>query len=113
MGCLFTRYRRILRVLNLGESDAAPDAIAVRRTEATGRWIGFHTDRAARTVQVPLADDGSCTGGRLLFAGPDGALVTVPRGAGRILAHDGDAVHGVTRLTAGTRYGLFVLRART
>ena len=30
----------------------APDAIALRRTTASGRWINFHTDTAARTVQV-------------------------------------------------------------
>jgi ubiquitin len=30
----------------------APDAIALRRTTASGRWINFHTDPAARTVQV-------------------------------------------------------------
>ena len=33
------------------ETDA-PDAIALRRTTASGRWINFHTDTAARTVQV-------------------------------------------------------------
>jgi hypothetical protein len=31
---------------------AAPDAVAVRRTVGTGRWIGWHTDTASRTVQV-------------------------------------------------------------
>ena len=34
------------------ETDS-PDAIALRRTTASGRWINFHTDTAARTVQVP------------------------------------------------------------
>jgi ubiquitin len=29
-----------------------PDAIALRRTTANGHWINFHTDPAARTVQV-------------------------------------------------------------
>jgi hypothetical protein len=42
---------------SLADGDSAtqrhqPDAIAVRRTVGTGRWIGFHTDRAAATVQV-------------------------------------------------------------
>ena len=42
---------------SLADRDSAtqhhqPDTIAVRRTVGTGRWIGFHTDRAAATVQV-------------------------------------------------------------
>jgi hypothetical protein len=39
------------RILSALETDA-PDAIALRRTSASGRWINFHTDTAERTVQV-------------------------------------------------------------
>jgi hypothetical protein len=39
------------RVLSALEADA-PDAIALRRTTASSRWINFHTDAAARTVQA-------------------------------------------------------------
>jgi serine/threonine protein kinase len=39
------------RILSALETDA-PDAIALRRTTASGRSINFHTDAAARTVQV-------------------------------------------------------------
>ena len=39
-------------ILSELETDS-PDAIALRRTTASGRWINFHTDTAARTVQVP------------------------------------------------------------
>ena len=45
-------YARVLTALETDE----PDAIALRRTTASGRWINFHTDTAARTVQV-----GSCS----------------------------------------------------
>ena len=89
-----------------------PDAVALRRTAATGRHIPFHTDRAARTVQVPLSGDDACVGGRLVVLGPDGRLHRPARRVGALLAHDGDVVHGVTRLDAGVRYGLFALRAR-
>jgi hypothetical protein len=34
------------------------------------------------------------------------------RTEGHLLVHDGDAVHGVTTLVAGLRYGLFALKAR-
>ena len=65
-------------------------------------------------MQVPLSgdDDGTCVGGHLAYAGADGTLLLPRRVAGAIIAHDGDVVHGVTRLDAGTRYGLYALRAR-
>jgi hypothetical protein len=36
----------------LSELETSPDAIALRRTTASGRWINFHTDAAALTLQV-------------------------------------------------------------
>ncbi len=45
------------RILSALETDA-PDAIALRRTTASGRWINFHTDTAARTVQVSARPPG-------------------------------------------------------
>jgi hypothetical protein len=92
--------------------DAGQDITYVlRRTEAQGRWIGWHTDTARRTAQIPLRDDASCVGGRLVLAHPDGSVTMAQRRAGHVLAHDGDIVHGVTRLAAGTRYALFALLA--
>ena len=54
-------------------------------------------------AQVPLTDDGACEGGLLLFACRDGRLVHVQRRQGSMMAHDGDAVHGVTQLVKGIR----------
>ena len=101
-------YRDILAALQV----SVPDAIVLRRTVATGRFIAFHTDHAARTVQVPLNHDSSCVGGRLLFAHTDGKLLLVQRKEGCILVHDGDVAHGVTRLIKGVRFGLYALRSR-
>ena len=53
--------------------------------------------------QVPLTDDDACQGGLLVFACSDGRLVHTRRRQGNILAHDGDAVHGVTALVKGIR----------
>lgn len=53
--------------------------------------------------QVPLTDDGARQGGLLVFACDDGRLVHAKRSMGNILAHDGDAVHGVTALVKGVR----------
>jgi hypothetical protein len=47
-----------------------------------------------------------------VFLTSAGDVVQPHRVAGGILAHDGDVVHGVTRLEKGVRYGLYVLRAR-
>jgi hypothetical protein len=101
-------YRDILAALQV----SVPDAIVLRRTVATGRFIAFHTDHAARTVQVPLNHDSSCVGGRLLFAHTDGKLLLAQRKEGCILVHDGDVAHGVTRLIKGVRFGLYALRSR-
>jgi hypothetical protein len=60
-------------------------------------------------AQVPLTDDGECEGGLLLFACSDGRLVHVKRRVGSIMAHDGDAVHGVTQLVKGIRCRLRVV----
>jgi hypothetical protein len=64
-------------------------------------------------MQVPLESDEPGNGGKLVFLLGSGAVQVSPRQAGRALGHHGDAVHGVTRLVAGRRYGLFVLRARS
>ena len=60
-------------------------------------------DAALSVFQVPLTDDGACQGGLLVFACDDGRLVHAERRTGNILAHDGDAVHGVTALVKGVR----------
>jgi hypothetical protein len=116
-------HETCMRILSALETET-PDAIVLRRTVASGRWIDFHTDTVARTVQVrsvsrlrrmfplwlvtrgvqvPLTDDSACEGGLLVFACSDGRLVHAKRRMGAMLAHDGDAVHGVTALVKGTR----------
>ncbi len=77
-------------------------------------------------VQVPLNDDDQYDGGRLVFyqttatttgadyAGGEGVAAAarwvVPRRpAGSCTVHDQYAVHGVTELVSGVRYGLYVL----
>ena len=63
-------------------------------------------------LQVPLTDDGARQCGLLVFACDDGRPVHAKRSMGNILAHDGDAVHGVTALVKGViliaRFSIFV-----
>jgi ubiquitin len=82
--------------------------IVVRRCEEHGRCIKFHTDRSLKTMQVPLNDETEYEGGRLVFATKDG-LVYPPRPAGSATLHRNTIAHGVTTLTSGVRYGLFLL----
>jgi len=61
---------------------------------------------------VPLQGPGACAGGELVFATAEGRLLVPRRLPGRAIVHDGDVAHGVTRLTSGVRYALFLLKAR-
>jgi hypothetical protein len=82
----------------------------LRRTEAApGQVVAFHRDVSRRTLQVPLSDPAEYDGGRLVFATATGDLLATPRTAGSATLHDCSVVHGVTELTRGTRYALFLL----
>jgi hypothetical protein len=82
----------------------------LRRTEAASdQVIAFHRDVSRRTLQVPLNDPAEYDGGRLVFATATGELLATPRTAGSATLHDCSVVHGVTELTRGMRYALFLL----
>ena len=87
-----------------------PTDIRLRRVEANSDdpvCVPFHTDYSKRTMQVPLNDPHEYDGGSLVWA-VDGALETPPRPAGSATIHTKDVVHAVTRMSHGTRYGLFL-----
>ena len=71
-------------------------------------WPSAH---AACSAVRPLNGEASYEGGRLVFATSEG-LVAPPRPAGSATVHDHRVAHGVTKLTAGVRYGLFFLRRK-
>jgi hypothetical protein len=72
-----------------------------------GPVVPFHTDFALRTLQVPLNDPAEYEGGRTVFVSEEGFHVPA-RVAGSAIVHDGRCLHGVTALTRGTRYSLFL-----
>ena len=80
------------------------DAIKLLRASAVGKFVPFHTDFSRTTLQVALNDD--FAGGQLVFATGEGFLVP-PRPAGTATVHKSQQVHGVAKLEAGVRYGLF------
>jgi len=101
-----------LRAVGGGAAAAAP-TLVLRRTAPPpgGAWIGFHSDAAGATAQVPLGD-ARAEGGALVYALPCGELRAPARAPGVVLAHHGDVAHGVTRLARGRRYALFAVAAR-
>jgi predicted 2-oxoglutarate/Fe(II)-dependent dioxygenase YbiX len=76
--------------------------IKLRRCEAIGQCINFHTDMSHRTMQVALTSDETYGGGALVFANAEG-LHFPPRPAGSATVHDCTIVHGVTELVCGVR----------
>mmetsp|Transcript_74901 Transcript_74901/g.175776 ORF Transcript_74901/g.175776 Transcript_74901/m.175776 type:complete len:122 (+) Transcript_74901:2-367(+) len=87
------------------------DAIKLRRVQGKpgNDVINFHLDAAERTMQVPLNGEDEYQGGRLVFATNQGMLCPIRR-AGSYTLHDNTVPHGVTPLTGGVRYGLFLLQ---
>ena len=85
------------------------DAVILRRCNVRGEFIAFHLDETPLTVQVALNGDDEYEGGRLLFL--EGDRVHVPaRGPGTVTRHDARVLHGVSALTGGVRYGLFLCK---
>jgi hypothetical protein len=85
--------------------------VRMRRVAASGGHVTFHTDtHSRRTMQVALNGDDEYSGGRLVFATAAGFEVPT-RAAGSATIHTHGVVHGVTALTSGVRYSLFVCDA--
>jgi large subunit ribosomal protein L40e len=85
-----------------------PTAIRLRRVEASGddaNCVAFHTDFSLRTLQCPLNEE--YDGGELVWA-VEGGLEVPGRAAGSATMHTAGVVHGVTAMTRGVRYGLFL-----
>ena len=88
--------------------------IAMRCTrEKTPGAIGWHFDGnyAFQTVQLALNDDTEYEGGRLCYFTKAKGVEVLQRNAGDITKHCPKVLHGVTQLTKGTRYSLFVVDA--
>ena len=88
------------------------DEILIRRCQAHGKFINFHTDVSLRTMQVAMNDDDEYKGGRLVFLSQD-SLHAPKRPVGTVSIHENDIVHGVSMFEAGTRYGLFFFKKAT
>ena len=104
-------------LMSLHQNNHSAPKMAFRRTEGPVEGcIGFHTDSGSHrnsvnhTVQLTLNGDDKYEGGRICYVCGENAVLTVPkRPAGTLTIHDGNVLHGVTRLHRGVRYSLFVV----
>ena len=83
--------------------------IVIRRCEAHGLFINFHTDVSFKTLQLCLNYENEYEGGRLIYASKD-SLIQASRKRGTMTVHDNKIAHGVTALRS--RYSLFLLKRR-
>lgn len=69
----------------------------MRRCQAYGKLINFHTDQSSKTLQLCLNDDSEYVGGRLLFT-TKGRVEIPLRKRGTVTVHSNRIVHGVTKM---------------
>ena len=83
---------------------------ALRMTKASNNCITFHCDGgyATSTSQIPLNDPSEYKGGKLCYFVND-QLHFVPRTPGSLVQHPPRVLHGVTRVTEGTRKSFFIV----
>mmetsp|Transcript_18222 Transcript_18222/g.58219 ORF Transcript_18222/g.58219 Transcript_18222/m.58219 type:complete len:150 (-) Transcript_18222:202-651(-) len=87
---------------------------AVHPTVRSGQdapHINFHRDVTSRTMQVALNPESEYEGGRVIYCTAEG-LKAAPREPGTASVHGADVLHGVTALTRGVRFSLFLLGPR-
>ena len=103
-------FPRILKELSELHSSVGNVRFAIRRTVPHDGVIGFHVDGsyATKTAHVSLNDDTEYEGGRGVFYS-QGQWQIAKRSRGTVTVHSRDILHGVTKLTSGTRYSLFVV----
>lgn len=86
------------------------DKIIVRRwraNEANSECIPYHLDFHKKVMQVVLNADHQ---GGLLFYDTDNGVVTPTRVAGMVYIHNDKIAHGVTPLTGGQRFSLYLIK---
>jgi len=69
-----------------GNSGHRYDEILIRRCQAHGKFINFHTDHSFRTMQVSINSDSEYEGGHLMYLSRGSAHFR-PRNAGTVSIH--------------------------
>ena len=82
--------------------------IKLRRVNADNSYIDFHKDYAKKTLKIPLNSHREYKGGDLIYLS-DGLIHIPKQNLGSMTIHDNSIIHGVSPITEGTRYSLFIL----
>ena len=82
--------------------------IKLRRVNADNSYIDFHKDYAKKTLKIPLNSHSEYKGGDLIYLS-DGLIHIPKQNLGSMTIHDNSIIHGVSPITKGTRYSLFIL----
>lgn len=85
-----------------GQSVARVDIFLRKYAPDARSSITFHADTCDVTANIALTGEDEIAGGRLLVL-QDGRLAWIARAAGTLVSHAGNVVHGVSRITRGTR----------
>lgn len=82
--------------------------IKIRKVSGNNSYIDFHIDHAKKTLKIPLNSHNNYKGGDLIYLTKN--EIHIPKqNLNSMTIHQNNIVHGVTRLTSGIRYSLFLL----
>jgi len=84
------------------------NTIYIRKVTGNNSLIDFHKDYSKRTMKIALNSPPEFEGGDLVYLS-NGLIHKLDNLQGTITIHNNDIIHGVTPITKGTRYSLFIL----
>lgn len=96
-------YEKLIKLYN-GEHNS----IYIRKVIGDNSLIDLHKDYSTRTMKVALNNPSEYKGGDLLYF-KNGMINKPDQLKGSITIHNNDIIHGVTPITLGERYSLFIL----
>ena len=88
--------------------DGNYNTIYIRKVTGNNSLIDFHKDYSKQTMKIALNSPPEFEGGDLVYLS-DGLIHKLDNLQGTITIHNNDIIHGVTPITKGTRYSLFIL----
>ncbi len=90
---------------------APVNSIILRRLRANSQHVPYHLDVHNYILQVPLND--VYTGGKLVLLNENGTFYPSREVGSATLMDASRLVHGVSKLTSGVRYGMYLLNDPT
>ena len=83
--------------------------IKIRKVKSSNSVIDFHKDFSKKTLKIPLNSHNEYKGGDLIYLTKNKIHAPIQK-LNSMTIHTNNIVHGVTKLTSGIRYSLFILQ---